>query len=146
MPHLRRELFEGGLCVLVAYLLAGAMMAQVLEGKPGSSPQWGSGWLDLDPPVNFAKGDQLKLTVGGTASKILVRLLPDGGDRDTPDGVVGGPVIVPSSRTVNITLPGERKKVVEISVHGGPKPWDKYDLGAHNGPATLKSVERMKAK
>jgi hypothetical protein len=57
-----------------------------LDGEIGSSSQWGSGWLNLASPRDFVKGDRLRLRVGGTAEKILVRLLAKG---MSPDSSLG---------------------------------------------------------
>ena len=115
--------------------------AGTLTGASGSSSQWGSGWIDLAPAVDFKKGDRLKLLIGGTANKILVRLLPKGQSPDTSVGLVGGPVDVPKSRVVEVELTQDRKQVIQISVHGGPNPWGKFLLGHDNGPASLESAE-----
>lgn len=134
----------GSLVMLSHLVLSGAVGAETLAGAIGSSSQWGSGWLDLAPPVDFTKGDRLKLLIGGTANKILVRLLPKGASPDTSAGIVGGAIDVPKSRIVEVTLPQDRKQVIQISVHGGPNPWGKFPLGGGNGPATIESAERMK--
>jgi hypothetical protein len=134
----------GSLLILLALISPSAVSAQSLSGNIGSSPQWGSGWLDLASPMNFAKGDRLKLTIGGTANKIIVRLLPAAADASASVGVVGGPITVPASRIVEIVLPEDRKQVIQISVHAGPNPWGEYPLGGGNGPATIKAAERLK--
>ena len=135
----------GSLVMLIHLVLSGAVGAETLAGATGSSSQWGSGWLDLAPPVDFTKGERLKLLIGGTANKILVRLLPKGALPDMSAGIVGGAIDVPKSRIVEVTLPQNRKQVVQISVHGGANPWGKFPLGGGNGPATIESVDRMKA-
>jgi len=132
------------LAVLLPLALPGTVSSQTLAGAPGSSSQWGSGWLDLAPAVDFAKGEHLKLFVGGSADKILVRLLPKGASPDTSTGIIPGVVNVPKSRIVVVILPEDRKQVVQISVHGGPNPWGKFPLGGGNGPATIESAERVK--
>src|ERR1019366_3360778 len=98
---------------------------------------WGSGWCDLPSPTNFSKGEHLKLTVGGTADKIVVRLLQQGVPPDTSAGVIPGVVAVPKARIVEVTIPNDRKQIIQISVHGGPNPWGQYPLGGRNGPATI---------
>ena len=132
------------LAILFPLALAGAVSAQTLAGATGSSSQWGSGWLDLAPPVDFAKRQHLKLSIGGTADKILVRLLPKGTSPDTTVGIISGVINVPKSRIVEVTIPEDRKQVVQISVHGGPNPWGKYPLGGGNGPATIEAAELLK--
>jgi len=132
------------LAILIPLALPGAVRAENLAGATGSSSQWGSGWLDLAPPVDFAKEERLKLLIGGSADKILVRLLPKGASPDTSVGIIGGAINVPKSRIVEVTLPEDRKQVVQISVHGGPNPWGKFPLGGGNGPATIEYADRMK--
>ncbi|MGA2902749.1 MAG: hypothetical protein ABSD98_02885 [Candidatus Korobacteraceae bacterium] len=134
------------LAILYLLALPGAANAQALAGATGASSQWGSGWLDLGPPVDFTKGDRLKLLIGGTATKVVVRLLPKGASPDMSVGIVLGVIDVPRSRIVEITIPEERKQVVQISVHGGPNPWGRFPLGGGNGPATIESAERLKPK
>jgi hypothetical protein len=130
----------------VMTMLAGPTVAsgEVLTGAAGSSPEVGSGWIDLAPPVDFAKGDRLRLVLGGTANKVFVRLLPKGQTPDTSAGIIGRAIDVPATRIIEVTLPQERKQIVQISVHGGANPWNKFPLTPGNGPATLKSAERIR--
>ncbi|HXM24117.1 MAG TPA: hypothetical protein VN948_22875 [Terriglobales bacterium] len=132
------------LAILFLIALPSTVRAQTLAGVTGSSSQWGAGWLDLAPPIDFAKGEHLKLFIGGSADKILVRLLPKGASPDTSAGIIPGVVNVPKSRIVEVTIPENRKQVAQISVHGGPNPWGKFPLGGGNGPATIESAERVK--
>jgi len=115
--------------------------AQTIQGEIGSSARWGTGWLDLVKKRDFHKGDRLRLTVGGSANKIVVRLLSRGSDPNTPSGIDGGIVRVPENRVVEITLQEDHKNVTQISVHGSANPWGRFPLGGGNGPATLLSAE-----
>jgi len=117
---------------------------QTLIGETGSSSRWGSGWLDLATNTDFTKGDRLRLTIGGTALRILLRLLPRGQSPDESVGIVGGPIAVPESRIVEISLNTDRRGIIQISVHGGPNPWGKFPLGGGNGPATLEAAELVR--
>src|ERR671921_424815 len=72
-------------------------VAEPLAGTLGAAAQYGSGWIDFPQPVDFAKGDRLRLVIGGTATKILVRMLAKGQARDGSDGLVGGPIDVPKT-------------------------------------------------
>jgi len=133
-------------CVVLPILLTPVVQAteagwELLAGETGHSSRWGSGWQDLPTPTDFGGGDRLRLRIGGTASKILVRLLPRGVSPDSSVGVMGGALSVPDSRVVEIVVDSDRKNVVQISVHGGPNPWGRFRLGPDNGPATLESVE-----
>ncbi len=115
--------------------------AEVLMGDIEDSPRWGSGALVLDPPRNFSQGEKLELIIGGSAEKIKVRLLPKNKKPDTSAGVLPNFYEVPKdNRTVLIELKEDRLNIVQVSVHGGPKPWGKYSLGGNNGPATIEQV------
>lgn len=110
---------------------------RLLAGETGSSSRWGSGWLDLATVTDFAAGDALELRIGGSANKVLVRLLPEGKFPDSTVGIVGGAITVPENRVVEVVLDEDRKGIIQISVHGGPNPWGKFSLGGGNGTATL---------
>lgn len=131
---------------LMSLLILGVMdyaFAEPLKGRIGSSSQWGSGWIDLEVTTSFKQGDKLKFKVGGTANNIIVRFLSKGDNPNDPVGIVGGVIRVPETRIIQITLTEEHKNVVQISVHGGPNPWNLYPMGGGNGPATILSVERL---
>jgi hypothetical protein len=114
---------------------------RLLAGEIGSSSSWGSGWLDLATVTDFKTGDILRLHIGGTAGKVLVRLLPEGKFPDSSVGIVaGGAITVPENRIVEVVLNNDRKGIIQISVHGGSNPWGKFTLGSVNGPATLESA------
>jgi len=117
-----------------------------LQGKTFSSSQWGSGWLELDTPVDFATGDRLRLFVGGTARNVLVRLLPEGEFPDSPSGVLDRPVEVGPTRILEVALPSAHARIVQVSVHGGVNPWGRFPLGAGNGPATLERAQLIRAR
>lgn len=134
------------LVTVVFTLVTTQVAAQgALTCTPGAAPQWGSGWCDFSTPVRFAKGERLRLAVGGSAMKIIVRFLPMSGKgkEDTPIGVIPVPYAVPQSRLVEVVVPHDTSGIIQISVHGGPNPWNQYPLGAGNGPATLTGVERL---
>lgn len=116
---------------------------QKLQGSIDASWEHGSAWIDLSSLADFKKGDRLKLTLGGSAVKILIRFLPQGGKPDRPIGIAsGGPFEIPDSRILILTLAEDHQRVEQISVHGNPKPWG-ISLGETNGPVTLLSVERL---
>lgn len=115
---------------------------QRLPGKVGSARNSNSGWLDLLPKRDFKRGEKIRLTIGGSAARIVVRLLPEGSDPNDEVGILGD-YQVRQNRVVEIQLNDDHKAVVQISVHGGPNPWNNWSLGGGNGPATLRIVERM---
>lgn len=115
-----------------------------LTGQVGASSKWGSGWLDLSSPMDFAKGEMLQLKIGGTAQKVVVRLLPKGRSPDSTDGIIGDVLAVPKDRIVSIQLTSAHKSTAQISVHGGSNPWGMYSLGESNGPATLESAKLVR--
>jgi hypothetical protein len=138
---------SGGSLLLYLVLVFGSLIsvahaAEALPGTVGASPQYASGWIDFPQPVDFAKGDRLRLVIGGTATKILLRMLSKGHSRDSSDGLLGGVMDVPKTRVVELTLAEHRAQVVQVSVHGGPNPWGKFPLPG-NGPATLQAIERL---
>lgn len=118
--------------------------SKVLDGEVGSSSRWGSGWINLAAVTNFSAGDVLRLRIGGTANKVIVRLLPEGKSPDSSVGVVGGTIKVPENRIVDVTLDEDRRDIIQISVHGGPNPWDRFPLGGDNEGATLESAELVR--
>src|SRR5882672_11219933 len=128
-----------GILVVMA-VSAFSQTSEALHGSVGKDPMWNSGWIDFVQPASFFKGDQLRLSVGGTATKVVVRLLDDSRRADSPEGVVGVFTVGPD-RIVRITLDVDYKGIQQISVHGGPNPWKLYDLGGGNGAATLSSAQ-----
>ncbi len=115
-----------------------------LTGAAGSSSRWGSGWIDLEETMDFKKGDKLRLSIGGTARKIKVRLLPRGQSPDSTAGILPGDVAVPPNKIVEVELRSDRPNISQISVHGGSNPWGAYPLGGENGPATLEKAELIR--
>ena len=132
------------LVVLVSAAAAYPQTGEVLRGVVGKDLHWGSGWIDL-APTNFFKGDQLQLSVGGTAKKVVVRLLEDPLRADSSEGVVGV-FAVGQDRVVRVPIDADRRGIRQLSVHGGPNPWGQYDLGQGNGPATLSGVEVIRRR
>ena len=115
-----------------------------ITGKHGTSASDGSAWIDLSPATDFPKGDRLRLRIGGNADRIVVRLLPIGASPDKPVGVIAGPLTVPRERVLEVTVPTDQRRIIQISVHGGSNPWGAYLLGSSNGPATLEAVELVR--
>lgn len=111
-----------------------------LMGEGGSSTRWGSGWLDLTAPTDFLNGDRIRIKVGGSATKVLFRLLSRGQSPDTSAGRIGGTITVPEDRIIEVNLKYDRKEIIQVSVHGGPNPWN-IPLGGGNGPATIEEAE-----
>jgi len=119
--------------------------AERLIGRTGSLSDFGSGWLDLATPTTFHRGDKLRIEVGGTASRILVRLLPVGFSPDNPDLVVERNIAVPpKDRVITITLGADYRNISQISVHGNRVAFRQFLLGDGNGPATIVSVDHLK--
>ncbi len=116
--------------------------AESLGCTPGNSPNLGSGWCDFEAPVQLAKGTCLKLTLGGTAQKIVVRILQVGQDPSKAVGLIGKPVAVPSNKQIKLIFNKSYPQVVQISVHGR-EPWGRF-IHDQNGPATLDSLEKIK--
>jgi hypothetical protein len=131
----------------VAMLLAatsGATHAEMLIGTLHKSTDAGSGWVNLQKPIDLRKGDRLRVQVGGAAAKILVRVLEDLNAADEPVGIEGGVRDVPADRTVEVAIAADHPATKQISVHGGARAWS-VPLGKDNGPATIESVELLGA-
>ncbi len=133
----------GVICILLS---AFSVSAESIPGAIGSSTRWAVGWIDLDKITDFKKGDRLKITVGGTAKKILIRFLPKGADPNDPTGIDDGPRQVPDSRVLEVTLESDHTGIMQISAHGGQNPFGIYSLGEDNGLASLVNIERIDGK
>lgn len=118
---------------------------QTIGGKIGKSDRWGSGWIVLDNMMDFKAGCHLRLNIGGTANKALIRFLEQGESPDEPVGI-DQVIIIPKNRVVEIEVKNNYHNVIQVSVHGGPNPWGLYQLGGGNGPASLLRVEMEKDK
>jgi hypothetical protein len=125
--------------LLITTLCLGMVSGQQLKGKIGSAKQWCSGWIDLQRITDFKNGDTLIIRVGGTATRVLVRLLARGEDPNSSSGIIGDARKIPSSRIIKVVLESDYDQIKQISVHGGPNPFD-VPLGQGNGCATLQNV------
>jgi hypothetical protein len=141
MTAVRARPTAAALILLSMFLVSRTAFSLELKGVVGASPRWLSGWIDLAAPTDFRVGDRLRLRIGGTAEKIVVRLLPADQFPDSPIGIIAGALRVPPSRIVEIVLTSPQHRVVQISVHGGQNPWGLYPLGDNNGPATVEAAE-----
>ncbi|MCG6936685.1 MAG: hypothetical protein LJE83_00735 [Gammaproteobacteria bacterium] len=120
------------------------IQGETIEGETGASPETNSGWLNLAKMSDFERGGKLLVHVGGTADKVLIRLLSKGTNPEQPIGMEGGRHEVPDDRVVEAMLERDHKDIVQISVYGGPKPWGFFPLGEDNGPATILGVKYFK--
>jgi hypothetical protein len=111
-----------------------------IDGKLGQSSQWNAAWLELPAGTSFRSGSRLRLTVGGDARRVYIRLLPKGASADGPIGVLGE-FDVPDRRIVEVRVDRTRDDIVQISVHGSPKLWGTLRLGSRNGSVTLEEVK-----
>jgi len=129
---------------IIILSIDGKVIGQPLNCLLGSSSRWGSGWCEFEPPINLMKGTCLRLAIGGTANKVLIRILRAGEDPNEPIGLLRGciPFTVPNDRKIIISLERTYSNVVQISVHGGRQAWH-CNLGSNNGPATLLMVEQV---
>lgn len=126
----------------IAMLGAPGAFAEPIEGAVGASSTWGSGWIDLTSVTHFQKGDNLRILVGGTADKILLRFLSRGMDPNTASGIDGGVRDIPEDRLLHAVVESGHREVTQVSVLGGPNPFGLMSLGSGNGPATIISIER----
>lgn len=110
-----------------------------LLGEIGSSSRWDSGWIDFISPERFQSGDIIRIRIGGSAKKVLVRLLGKGQSPDSSVGIVGGSRDVPGDRWIEVKMEYDRDSIIQLSVHGG-NPWGRSQ-GVNNGPATIDEIE-----
>ena len=129
----------------VATFFGSTLLCQPLAGTPGSAAgdRWQSSWLDIKPSISFKRGETLRLKLEGNAENVIVRLLPDGSQPESPDGIEGSVRKVPANRTLDIKLEGDHPNVKQISVHAGPEAFGQ-PLGPNNGKIRIISIERRK--
>ena len=130
------------LLLLCLSLSPNIVSADQIPAQCAASSEYSSSWCDFAEPQSFDKGTQLALQVDGEAKRVLVRVLRSGQNPNDKAGIVGSVVDVPESGPITVTLPRSYTDVSQISVHGGPKPWN-HDLGADNGAPTLVSIDRI---
>jgi len=110
-----------------------------LNCRIGTSSQWGSSWCDLQPAVDFEANSTIEIHIDPHgAGVVLVRLLSEGGNPDSPDGIIGGATPV-TNGIIRIPLSQTYTNIKQISVHGGPDPWD-YNLGVSNKGARIITI------
>src|SRR5438309_3625158 len=74
-----------------------------IQGTPGKDSRYGAGYIDLRPTITFGQGEKLRLRIGETAKRVVVRLLPSGADPAEAVGVLGT-FDVPTDRLLVLTL------------------------------------------
>jgi hypothetical protein len=126
---------------LCALLVAtpGLLRSQVLTGRVDDDIGFGSSQLTLQSPLNLRLGDKLVFSVTGGAARVVVRALPTG-EGPQKDRIIIDDRAAVVNGVVTIVVKQDVAGTVALSVHGGPKPWNKYDLGIGNGPAFITSV------
>jgi hypothetical protein len=128
-----------GCCSTLSTQIGAATTTGALNCRIGTSSQWGSSWCDLQPALDLAANSTIEIHIDPHgASVVLVRLLPEGGDPDSPNGIVGGATPV-TNGTILIPLSETYTNIKQISVHGGPNPWD-YNLGVNNKGAKIINI------
>ncbi|MCP4373919.1 MAG: hypothetical protein GY797_38320 [Deltaproteobacteria bacterium] len=135
---MKNSMFLTFLCAIFV-LIGQNAFAQSLDGSYGSSPRWGSSWLELRQPTTFESGTCLHFVISDGASKILIRFLRVDDDPNQPVGLYDGIHEVPESREIVVMLSRQFANIKQISIHGNPKAWH-YDLGGNNGPAILETI------
>jgi hypothetical protein len=128
--------------VLWATVLAATpvvLPAQVLAGKVDDDIGYGSSQLTLQSPLSVRTGDKLIISITGGAARVVVRALPTG-EAPQRDRIIIDDRAAVINGIVTVVVKQDVAGTVALSVHGGPKPWNKYDLGIGNGPAFITSV------
>lgn len=137
------------ICIISCFIFFSFLVelyGQQLMGTIGSSSESFCGWLVLERITNFHEGDTLTIRLGGTARKILVRMLNRNNSPTSPSGIIGDVQTVSEKRIVKIILDSDYEQIQQISVHGGPNPWGLYFLGQENGLATIRSIRLNKVR
>ncbi len=125
-----------------AALFIASAYADPLSGNTGSAAgdRWQSSWLDLNSPVSFKKGDELRITVEGNAENVIVRLLPKASRASSSDGIEGKVRKVPANGILEVRLERDHPNVKQISVHAGTVAWG-TPLGGNNGKVKVVAVD-----
>ena len=125
-------------------LLSGLAVGAPLQGKTGEAggAGWRSSWITLEQPLNFKKGDKLRIQVHGDAENVLVRLLPAGMSPASSAGVEGSLRSVPSSGLLEVVFERDHPNVLELSIHSGKEAWGK-PLSGSNGTARIMTVDYL---
>jgi len=145
MKKMKQKVFLLLIVFIIILSIDGTVIGQdgQLNCKYGANSD--SGWCDLNPPINLSQGTCLKLSIGGTAKKVLIRVLEEKNNYSECVGLINncqGSNIhkVPNNRKIIVRLSSNYSNVKQISVHGGPRAWE-FELGRNNGPATLREVK-----
>ena len=147
---MKRSVFSAAALAALAWLLPGpasAQNAQPLTGPIGqaSGPGWQSSWMTLDPPMDFRRGDRLRVAVEGPAKLVCIRLLPREASPDTAAGLVATRLSVPAGGALEVELKEDHLSVKQVSVHGGSACWG-TQLGIGNGDVRLSSVGLLRSR
>jgi hypothetical protein len=141
---MKKEFIKAVFVFVMALMIVGIVSAEQLTGKidSGAGSDWQSSWIDLSKMTDFHRGERLKITVQGTAEKVVVRLLPNGKHPSSSEGIVGNVINVPNNKVLEVNIEEERRNIVQISVHGGSYAWH-TPLGSNNGSVIISSIERV---
>src|SRR5690242_5112872 len=122
--------------------LAEAVGAEIIGGSPNqaSGDGWQSAYVNLDPPRDFLSGEKLRIRVHGSAEWVRVRLLPTDGKPDSPVGLIGTKMKIPSNEVLEVNVETDHLKVRQISVHAGKLAWGE-SLNPTGGDVEIVSIE-----
>jgi hypothetical protein len=118
---------------------------QRIDGTPKAQKEFHSSYINVPDTTSFRTGERLRFNLNGTAKQVIVRLLPSDGSYDSPTGVIDKKLPVVKTQDgnyVEVVLTEDRPNVKQLSVHGGPRPFDMWALGGDNGDPILTSVQR----
>jgi serine/threonine protein kinase len=110
------------------------------KGTIGADVEIGSGWMDFGNPIQLPKGTKLRLTLGGDAECVAIRLLEASVSPDMNTGVVHEEKGLPSNRVIDFVIGADYENVIQLSVHGR-RPWNHCSSVAENGAATITKAE-----
>ncbi|MFZ4525404.1 MAG: hypothetical protein ACOYOE_07620 [Chlorobium sp.] len=101
---------------------------------------WYSSYLNLTPPRNFMKGEELRITLRGDATWVCVRLLPEGASATSPNGMIDQRIHVPRNRVITVQLESSHPNIQQVSVHSGLQAFGK-GISLFNGNADIVSID-----
>ena len=140
----------GGIAVIGAGLFTvgvvhAADTTEKLHCQIGFSSRWGASWCDLKSPMDFPSGTTIEISIDPNGAQVvLVRFLGKDDDPNEPLGIVNGKQPVKNGKIL-LTLDHDYINIKQISVHGGPGPWN-HDLGENNKGAIIQSISTSSSR
>ncbi|MEI7933626.1 MAG: hypothetical protein WCH30_01020 [Chlorobiaceae bacterium] len=113
-----------------------------IEGEADSfgGKLWHASYMNLTAPRNFMKGEQLKITLKGSAKWVYVRLLPEGANATSAKGIIDKRIHVPPKGVITVSLESNHPNIRQVSVHSGRQAFGK-GISIFNDNADIVSID-----